>query len=72
MDDPGSERQSGTVKWFDTVRGYGFLARDGAVDVFVHASAVEGGGELRAGERVSFEVAEGARGLTARAVRRAG
>ena len=58
-------RESGTVKWFDAVRGYGFLARDGAVDVFVHASQIEGGGELRPGERVSFEVVEGARGLQA-------
>jgi len=65
-----SERQNGTVKWFDAVRGYGFLARDGAVDVFVHASAVEDGGELAVGERVSFEVVEGTRGLQARDVRR--
>lgn len=64
-------RQAGTVKWFDEVRGFGFLGRDGAVDVFVHASAVEGEA-LRPGERVTFEVGEGARGLQARAVQREG
>jgi len=65
-------REVGTVRWFDAVRGYGFIARDGVVDVFVHGSGVEPGGVLRAGERVSFEVVEGAKGLQATAVRRAG
>lgn len=69
-DTDGTERESGTVKWFDEVRGYGFLGRDGAVDVFVHGSAVEAGGALTVGEPVSFEVVEGKRGLQARAVRR--
>ena len=65
-------REVGTVRWFDAVRGYGFIARDGVVDVFVHGGGVEPGGVLRAGERVSFEVVEGAKGLQATAVRRAG
>ena len=64
-------RQCGTVKWFDEVRGFGFLGRDGAVDVFVHGSEVRGR-PLTAGERVSFEVAEGRRGLLAKEVRREG
>jgi CspA family cold shock protein len=62
-----SER--GTVKWFDARRGYGFIGRDGAVDVFVHASAVTAARELRPGDRVVFEVEEGRRGLQARQVR---
>jgi len=59
----------GTVQWFDAVRGYGFIARDGAADLFVHGSEVEGE-PLQPGERVSFEVAEGAKGLLAQRVRR--
>jgi|GEM_PF-802136 len=76
----GEARQRGTVKWFDEVRGFGFIGREGAVDVFVHASALgeldegeEGAGPaLRPGEAVTFRVAEGARGLQAREVRRSG
>lgn len=63
--------EEGTVQWFDAVRGYGFIARDGAADVFVHGSEVEGEA-LRPGERVRFEIAEGARGLQAKRVRRVG
>ena len=50
---------SGTVKWFDETKGYGFIRpSDGGKDVFVHVSAVERAGlrELREGQRVSFEV----------------
>jgi CspA family cold shock protein len=62
-----SER--GTVKWFDERRGYGFIGREGAVDVFVHASAVEADRPLRPGDLVEFVVEEGRRGLQARGVR---
>jgi CspA family cold shock protein len=63
------DEEEGTVRWFDAVRGYGFIARDGAVDVFVHASEVDDGETLRAGQRVRFAVAEARRGLKARRVR---
>jgi CspA family cold shock protein len=57
----------GTVKWFNTVRGYGFIQpEDGTGDVFVHISAVErsGMGNLHEGQRVSFELERGQRGKT--------
>jgi CspA family cold shock protein len=55
----------GTVKWFNSVKGYGFIQpEDGAKDVFVHISAVEvtGLGSLREGQKVSFEVERGQQG----------
>ena len=59
---------TGTVKWFNTTKGYGFIApEDGSKDVFVHISAVEraGLGTLREGQHVSFEVRPGRNGRTA-------
>ena len=59
---------TGTVKWFNTTTGYGFIApEDGSKDIFVHISAVEraGLGTLRDGQRVSFEVRSGRDGRTA-------
>ncbi len=56
---------SGTVKFFNATRGYGFIAPDdGSKDVFVHISAVErsGLGQLSEGQKLSFEVQEDARG----------
>ncbi|MGE5485790.1 MAG: cold-shock protein [Ignavibacteriales bacterium] len=58
----------GTVKWFDPEKGYGFITReDGAGDVFVHYTAIQGEGfkTLREGEQVEFEVVEGPRGSQA-------
>ena len=59
-----SERESGTVKWFNSSRGYGFIAREGAEDVFVHYSAIAGEGykNLDEGQRVEFLVERGSKG----------
>lgn len=60
-----SEKIEGTVKWFNDQKGYGFISReDGASDVFVHFSAIEGGGfrSLQEGQRVSFSVKDGPKG----------
>lgn len=53
----------GTVKWFDDSRGFGFIAQPGGDDIFVHFSAIQGGGNiLREGQRVSFEVVQSLKG----------
>jgi CspA family cold shock protein len=57
----------GTVRWFNTTKGYGFIHPDGGGgDVFVHTSAVErsGLGQLHEGQKVSFEVVTGVEGKT--------
>ncbi len=64
--------EQGIVKWYSLARGYGFIRRDGNSedeDVFVHHSEVAGE-VLAEGERVSFELAEGPKGLNARNVHR--
>jgi CspA family cold shock protein len=61
------EMAIGTVKWFNSQKGYGFIQpEDGTKDVFVHISAVErsGIGDLREGQRVSFELERGNQGKT--------
>jgi CspA family cold shock protein len=58
----------GTVKWFSNEKGYGFIERgNGEADVFVHFSAIDGEGykSLTEGQRVSFEVVQGDKGLQA-------
>ena len=58
----------GTVKWFSNEKGYGFIEQgDGGADVFVHFSAIAGEGykSLTEGQRVSFEVVQGDKGLQA-------
>ena len=62
----------GTVKRFNAEKGYGFIAQDNGADVFVHYSVIEGGGfrSLQEGERVEFEIVQGAKGLQAAAVRK--
>lgn len=59
-----SERITGTVKWFNGSKGYGFIEREGGADVFVHFSAIQGEGfrNLEEGQRVEFEVSQGAKG----------
>ncbi len=54
----------GTVKWFNAAKGYGFIARDGGKDVFVHYSAIEMDGyrTLSEGDKVEFTIEDGAKG----------
>ena len=67
-----SNREIGTVKWFNNTKGYGFIAREDAEDVFVHHSAIQGGGykSLDEGQRVEFSVERGPKGLQAAQVAR--
>ncbi len=59
-----SERIIGTVKWFNGSKGYGFITRENGPDVFVHYSAIQGDGfrNLEEGQRVEFNVEQGAKG----------
>jgi CspA family cold shock protein len=59
-----SERIVGTVKWFNGSKGYGFISRENAPDVFVHYSAIQGDGfrNLDEGQKVEFEVEQGNKG----------
>jgi CspA family cold shock protein len=62
---------TGTVKWFNESKGYGFIAQDdGGKDVFVHFSAIQGSGfrTLADGQKVSFEIEQGPKGPQARNV----
>ncbi len=65
---------TGTVKWFDSKKGFGFITRDGVEgDIFVHYSNIEGEGfrSLKDGEVVEFDLIQGEKGLQAHQVRRA-
>jgi CspA family cold shock protein len=61
----------GTVKWFNAEKGFGFISREGADDVFVHFSAIQGDGyrSLDEGQTVEFDVAPGRKGEEAQNVR---
>lgn len=65
-----SEKQQGTVKWFNGSKGYGFIERDGGEDLFVHYNAIIGDGyrNLEEGQRVEFTVVQGQKGLQAQDV----
>ncbi len=62
-----SNREQGTVKWFNASKGYGFIQRAAGEDVFVHFSAIQGDGyrNLQEGATVEFEVVKGPKGLQA-------
>ena len=62
---------TGTVKWFNAEKGYGFISREGGSDLFVHYSAIEGNGykTLEEGQAVEFEVTQGPKGDQAQSVR---
>jgi CspA family cold shock protein len=61
------DRITGTVKWFNASKGYGFLARDNGPDVFVHFTAIEAEGfrTLQEGQTVEFSIEQGPKGLQA-------
>ena len=62
-----TQRVTGTVKWFNATKGYGFLSQEGGEDVFVHHSAIqmEGYRTLTEGQQVEFSVEHGPKGLLA-------
>ena len=65
-----SDRKTGTVKWFNDAKGFGFINQEGGEDVFVHFRAIEGSGfkSLQEGQKVSFVVTKGQKGLQAEQV----
>ena len=62
-----SERVSGTVKWFNASKGYGFIEHQGGPDVFVHFTAIQSDGyrSLQEGQKVEFSIEKGPKGLQA-------
>ena len=60
-------RVSGTVKWFNDSKGFGFIEQEGGADVFVHYNAIQSEGfkSLKEGQKVSMEVSQGQKGLQA-------
>ena len=64
------ERESGTVKWFNNAKGFGFIFREQGGEIFVHYSAITGGGyrSLQEGQRVEYTVIESEKGLQAQNV----
>ena len=69
-----AERQSGVVKWFNDAKGFGFITPQSGPDLFVHFRSIQGKGfkSLKEGQKVTFEVTQGQKGLQAEAVESAG
>jgi len=62
-----SERKTGTVKWFNDAKGFGFITQEAGEDLFVHFRAIQGTGfkSLQEGQKVTFQVVKGPKGLQA-------
>ena len=67
-----SDKKTGTVKWFDSKKGYGFIELEGSDDIFVHFSDIveEGYKSLKDGEKVEFEVSKDDQGEKAKNVKK--
>lgn len=65
-----ADRQTGTVKWFNDAKGFGFIQRESGDDVFVHHTSIrsEGFRSLAEGQKVEFSVVQGQKGLAAEGV----
>lgn len=65
-----AERETGTVKWFNASKGYGFITRDGGEELFVHFSSIQSDGykKLEEGQKVEFTVVEAEKGPQAQEV----
>lgn len=65
-----AERETGTIKWFNSTKGYGFITRDQGGDIFVHYTSIRGEGyrTLEEGTKVEFEVTDGQKGPQAQDV----
>jgi cold shock protein len=65
-----ADRETGTVKWFNAIKGFGFIQRDSGGDIFVHYSEISGNGfkTLEEGQRVEFSVVQGEKGPQAQNV----
>lgn len=65
-----SERETGSVKWFDNAKGYGFIMRESGEDVFVHYRAISGEGyrSLKEGQQVEYTLQSGEKGFQAEEV----
>jgi cold shock protein len=67
----GTPMETGTVKWFNDAKGFGFISRQNGEDVFVHFSAIQAGGfrSLQEGQQVQFDVTKGPKGFQAENVK---
>ncbi len=65
------QRETGTVRWFNSSKGYGFIHRESGEDIFAHYSSITGAGfrSLEEGQKVSFEVFKSDRGLQAKNIK---